>query len=180
MRWINKEGIPGDIRLSFQLRGKLIGIPYAQKITIAIVKRIIRGGGTARRCHEEPDPVEADDITADIALGLTEKGRTAPIFDKGIADQDGPGFIVDDHGLKEASRDHVPFHTHIRFSSNVDPMIVVMDKIPDQDDLGIGKLHPRRLAAADRTVFDAGILDLLGEQHSIDGQPFEQHATSVE
>ena len=40
MRWINKERIPGNIRLGFQLRGKLIGIPYAQKITIAVVKRI--------------------------------------------------------------------------------------------------------------------------------------------
>lgn len=180
MGWINKKGITGNIGLGLQFRSRLIWISYAQKITIGVVQRIIGGCSPTRRCDEKSHPIEANHIATDIALRLTKEGRAAAIFDECIADEHGPGLIGDDDGLKETSGNDVPFHTHVRFSGNVDPMVVVMNKIPDQYDLGIGKLHSRRLTAADRTVFDARVLDLLGEQHAVDRQSFEQHATAVE
>jgi len=135
MSRINKKGITSNIRLGLQLRGRLIGISHAQKITIAVVKRIIGGCGPARRCDEKSNPIEPNHIAADIALRLTEKGRAAAIFDECIADEHGPSLIVDDDSLEQTSGNDVALYADVRFSGNVDPMVVVMNKISDQYDL---------------------------------------------
>ena len=77
--------------------------------------------------------IQPDHVTCDVTLGLPEKRRPATIIDQGIAHQHGSGTVADNHRFKKAPRNHVSFQPHIRLAGNRDAMIVIMNKISNED-----------------------------------------------
>src|SRR5262245_48339744 len=88
--------------------------------------------------------------------------------------------IADHDGFKQTSGNDISLQPDTRLSSNRDPMNVIMNKIPHQDGLRVGKLSPGRLTAPYDTILYSHPLDLLAEHHAIDLDPTENNPLPVE